>query len=233
MGESRLTNGGAQISLGPPVTPLSSSSAKGHALRVRKQDAAPLAHTSELESTATSTAVHPTLNGIHNTNGHAAIPEPIINSDPSNEKLETLVLPQATNRHAPNGHAARTLDPDASNEKIEGPIFDCSSVAQPRFSKLKLPERYDYVTDLQTRLWLQSRIPENTMLDEYSWMGSSPTRETSWVNFWLALDLLFILVPAGWTWLRCNGEIMRRLGLFVLGETIGGELRWQLHAVHR
>lgn len=147
--------------------------------------------------------------------------KPVAEASPSSQSAATSATEK--NFAMANDHGA--MNPlDATTEKIETsqtPLADRQTISQPRFSKLTLT-KYEK-EPLQTRLWLQSRMAENTKIDDYQLGSAPPRRELTWTNLWLAIDLLFILLPAGWAWLTANREVMLRLGIFIFGQALQGE----------
>jgi hypothetical protein len=125
-----------------------------------------------------------------------------------------------------NGHSSDVTDsgeddpfPDAQGEKVAS---ENESIAQPRFSTLKLPAKYDHL-DLETRLWLQSRSTSSRKIDASFDGSKTPRRKLSWATLCLTLDLVCVLAPAGWTLIASNTELLVRLLFYLLGELLEGE----------
>lgn len=189
---------------------------------------------------STSTAVRYTSTGRADTNGivptTAEEPPSALSADdsgsedvkavgtPASEKDKAHTVPDATDTVTDS----ETNDPfrDAPNEKLP-PQTD--TLVQPRFSTIKLPGKYNRF-DLETRLWLQSRAISGRDIEDTSFASTkAPRRKLSWANLCLALDLVLVLAPAGWTFVTSSTELLLRLLFFLLGRILAGVyLAWLL-----
>ncbi|GMK58767.1 hypothetical protein CspeluHIS016_0602090 [Cutaneotrichosporon spelunceum] len=151
-----------------------------------------------------------------------------------NSDSERAQLPESTGAskipaEKPNGRAF----PDATNAAEEDPFPDHPETkmdpttkppAQGRFSTIKLPQKYDHL-GLETRLWLQSRVPSGLSVEYLSpTPNKGPRRSLTWTNICVAFDLLFTLIPIGWSFLLSNPKLLGRFLFYIGGTVVAGSI---------
>lgn len=124
--------------------------------------------------------------------------------------------------HATEG-IRRRRQPAPSKPEHESQVKADSEIKQrispgPRFATVNLPPQYDHLP-YEIRLWLASRLSPDL---EHEFLSPGSDRAITWQNTLVLLDMLWITVPAMWSWFLKNPTGMLPVVLLLCSRVVEG-----------